>query len=174
MRINKNFLAAFSFIICLMLFFLFLSRYFFNNNKEPINPNLTHITIALDWTPNTNHTGLYVAKERKYFQEEGLSVNILQPPEGSATSLVASGKVQFGIDFQDFLAPALASRKPIPVKAVAAIVQHNISGIISKKEKNILLMKDLEFKTYATWDNPMEHSFLKYLIKLGHKVIIFI
>ncbi|MDQ5983498.1 MAG: ABC transporter substrate-binding protein [Eubacteriales bacterium SKADARSKE-1] len=161
---NKTSCGITFLIISVLAFFLLFSIYF-KSNEEPINPDLIPVTIALDWTPNTNHTGLYVAKELKYFEEEGLSVNILQPPEGSATSLVASGKIQFGIDFQDFLAPALASKAPLPVKAVAAIVQHNTSGIISKKEKNILSMKELEFKTYATWDNPMEHSFLKYLMK---------
>lgn len=42
---------------------------------------LTEVTICLDWTPNTNHTGLYVAAANGYFEEAGLSVSIVQPPE---------------------------------------------------------------------------------------------
>ena len=59
------------------------------------------ITVVLDWTPNTNHTGLYVAKAEGYFQEAGLEVEIVQPPEDGAEALVASGKAQLGISFQD-------------------------------------------------------------------------
>lgn len=61
--------------------------------------SLKEITFVLDWTPNTNHTGLYVAREKGYFQEEGLNVKIVQPPEDGAVVLVASGKAQFGMSF---------------------------------------------------------------------------
>ena len=40
----------------------------------------TEITFALDYTPNTNHTGIYVAQEKGYFDEVGLKVTIQQPP----------------------------------------------------------------------------------------------
>ena len=53
----------------------------------------TKISFVLDWTPNTNHTGLYVAKEKGYFDEAGLDVEIVQPPEDGAEMLVGSGKV---------------------------------------------------------------------------------
>ncbi len=123
------------------------------------------ITVVLDWTPNAHHTGLYVAKELNYFSDENLNVEITQPPDGAATTLVASGKAQFGIDFQNFLAPSLAKDNPLPVKVVAAVLQHNSEGIISKKEKNISTLKDLERKNYLTWNNPMEIDMLSFLLK---------
>ena len=55
------------------------------------------ITVVLDWTPNTNHTGIYVAKDLGYYEEEGLDVTIIQPGNGTSDQLVASGKAQFGI-----------------------------------------------------------------------------
>ena len=58
---------------------------------------------VLDWTPNTNHTGIYVAQEKGYFEEAGLTVEVIQPPEDGAEVLVASGKAQFGVSFQDSL-----------------------------------------------------------------------
>ena len=92
------------------------------------------ISIVLDWTPNTNHTGLFVAKELGYFKELGLeNVEIVQPPEGSTTSLIGAGGAQFGISFQDTLAKSFAKEDSVPVTAVAAIIQHNTSGIISIK-----------------------------------------
>ena len=83
------------------------------------------ITIVLDWTPNTNHTGIFVAEARGYFEEAGLKVEVVQPPEDGAVTLVASGKAQFGVSFQDSLAPAFVGEEAMPVTAVAAVIQHN-------------------------------------------------
>lgn len=122
------------------------------------------ITIVLDWTPNTSHTGIYVAKELGYFDEAGLDVNIIQPPENGATDLVASGGAQFGIDFQEYLAAAFGRQNPLPVIAVAAILQHNTSGLVSLKEKGIDSPVKLEGKRYATWEIPIEQAILKYCV----------
>ena len=46
------------------------------------------ITFVLDWTPNTNHTGLYAAESLGYFEDQGLEVEIVQPPEDGADALV--------------------------------------------------------------------------------------
>mgnify|MGYP000860642841 FL=1 len=122
------------------------------------------IKIVLDWVPNTNHTGLYVAKDLGYFKEEGLDVEIVQPPEGSTTALIGAGGAEFGISFQDTLAKSFANENPVPVTAVAAILQHNTSGIISLKEKGIDSPKKLEGKKYATWEDNIEQAILKKLV----------
>ena len=122
------------------------------------------IKIVLDWVPNTNHTGLYVAKDLGYFKEEGLNVEIVQPPEGSTTALIGAGGAEFGISFQDTLAKSFARENPVPVTAVAAILQHNTSGIISLKEKGIDSPKKLEGKKYATWEDNIEQAILKKLV----------
>ena len=126
---------------------------------------LTEITFVLDWTPNTNHTGLYVAQEKGYFEDAGLKVNIVQPPEDGATNMVASGQAQFGIDFQDYLPPVFTSEEKVPVVAVAAILQHNTSGIISLKEDGIDSPKGLEGKNYATWDLPIEKAMMQNIVE---------
>ncbi|MBP9629128.1 MAG: ABC transporter substrate-binding protein [Leptotrichiaceae bacterium] len=123
------------------------------------------ISIVLDWTPNTNHTGLFVAKDLGYFKEEGIeNIEIVQPPEGSTTALIGSGGAQFGISFQDTLAKAFTSDTKIPVTAVAGIIQHNTSGIISLKSKGIDSPKKLENFKYATWDDEIEKAILKKII----------
>ncbi|NLT16032.1 MAG: ABC transporter substrate-binding protein [Clostridiales bacterium] len=122
------------------------------------------VTFVLDWTPNTNHTGVYVALEKGYFADAGLDVEIIQPPEEGALPLVASGKAQFCVTFQENIAEAITSTTPMDVKAVAAILQHNTSGIISLKEDGINSPKDMENKVYATWDTPVEKAILKQVI----------
>lgn len=123
------------------------------------------VTLVLDWTPNTNHTGLYVAEEKGYFTEEGLEVEIIQPSEDGAPMMVASGKAQVGIDCQDTLAPAWDKDDALPVTAVAALLQHNTSGIISLKEKGIEKPADLCGKIYSTWNNPVELAIIKNIVE---------
>lgn len=126
---------------------------------------LKKITFVLDWTPNTNHTGLYVAQEKGYFKDAGLEVEIVQPPENGAEVLTASGKAQFGMSFQDSLAPAFSGDNVLPVTAVAAVIQHNTSGIISRKGEGMDQPRGLEGKKYATWDLPVEKATLKNVIE---------
>lgn len=123
------------------------------------------ITIVLDWTPNTNHTGIFVAEANGYFEEAGLNVEIVQPPEGGAEALVASGKAQFGVSFQDSLAPAFVGDNSVPVTAVAAVIQHNTSGIISRKGEGMDTPKGLEGKKYATWDLDVEKETIRDVMK---------
>ena len=136
-----------------------------NVEKKSGESSSAKISIVLDWTPNTNHTGLFVAKELGYFKEEGLeNVEIVQPPEGSTTALIGAGGAQFGISFQDTLAKSFSNDSPVPVTAVAAIIQHNTSGIISLKDKGIESPKKLEGHKYATWDDEIEKAILKKII----------
>ena len=126
---------------------------------------LTKITFVLDWTPNTNHTGLYVAQELGYFKEAGLAVEIVQPPEDGAEVLVASGKAQFGVSFQDSLAPAFTEGNALPITAVASVIQHNTSGIISRKGEGMDVPKGMEGKSYATWNGSIELATLKAVVE---------
>lgn len=125
----------------------------------------TKITFVLDWTPNTNHTGLYVAQEKGFFDEAGLDIEIVQPPEDGAEMLVGSGGAQFGVSFQDSMLPAVAGDNAMPIEAVAAVVQHNTSGIISLKGKGMDTPKGMEGKKYATWDLPIEKATLKQVVE---------
>lgn len=126
---------------------------------------LTKITFVLDWTPNTNHTGLYVAQELGYFKEAGLAVEIVQSPEDGAEVLVASGKAQFGVSFQDSLAPAFTEGNALPITAVASVIQHNTSGIISRKGEGMDVPKGMEGKSYATWNGSIELATLKAVVE---------
>jgi ABC-type nitrate/sulfonate/bicarbonate transport system substrate-binding protein len=124
--------------------------------------DLKEITLCLDWTPNTNHTGIYVADKLGYYEEAGLKVTIVQPPEGGAEMMTASGQSQFGISAQDSLAANFASDEPMGITAVATILQHNTSGIISRDCKT---PKALEGKRYSTWDSPTEKAMIKYVME---------
>lgn len=133
--------------------------------KEEANKPLEKTTVILDWTPNTNHTGLYVALEKGYYKAEGLDVQIIQPSEGSTATLVASGKGDFGVSYQEDVTYALTGDESVPIKAIATIIQHNTSGFAAPKNKNIKTVKDFEGKTYGGWGSPSEEAVLKAVME---------
>ncbi len=125
---------------------------------------LTKITFCLDWTPNTNHTGIYVAKQLGYYKEAGLDVEIVQPPENGAATMCASGQAQFAIEAQDTMAAALDLDEPLSITAVAAILQHNTSGIMSRAGEGLDTPKGLENHTYSTWESPIEMAMMENVV----------
>jgi ABC-type nitrate/sulfonate/bicarbonate transport system substrate-binding protein len=132
-------------------------------NKES-NPD--DIRVVLDWTPNTNHTGLFIAQEKGWFTEEGLNVQIIQPPEDGALVLVGSGNVQFGFDFQETMGPAVArEHNALPVQAVAAIISHNTSGIMSFTDTGISRPRDLAGRRFASWETPLVTAIIKEIVE---------
>jgi len=124
------------------------------------------IRVVLDWTPNTNHTGLYAAQEKGWFAEEGLTVEITQPPEDGALVLIGSGNVEFGIDFQESMGPAIAKYSDaLPVMAVAGIISHNTSGIMSLAKSGINSPRDLAGKRFASWETPLVTAIIKEIVE---------
>ncbi|WP_425437233.1 ABC transporter substrate-binding protein [Melghirimyces profundicolus] len=122
------------------------------------------VKLMLDWVPNTNHTGLYVAKEKGYFAEEGLEVEIATPAETTANQLVGAGKADFGISSQEYVTQARA--EGVPIVSIAAILQHNTSGFAAPKGKRIQRPKDFVGKTYGGWGTPIENAFIQTVLNM--------
>ena len=116
------------------------------------------VSIFLDWTPNTNHTGLYVAKEKGFYDEVGLDVEILLPGEVSAEQLVATDCGEFGISFQTEVTQARA--QDLPIVSIGAIIQHETSGYASPVEKGIKSPKDFNGKVYGAYGSLLEESMI--------------
>lgn len=132
--------------------------------KEPSKKELKKVTVVLDWTPNTNHTGLFVAKDKGYFKEQGLDVEIIQPGDAGADQLVASGKADFGVSYQEGVTQARV--QGVPLVSIAAVIQHNTSGFASPVAKDIKEPKDFEGKTYGGWGSPVEKAIIDSLMKI--------
>ena len=103
------------------------------------------VTLTLDWYPNADHAGIYVARERGLFEEAGLDVQIRQPSDPSAVlQLVAAGRSEFGVSYENEVAAANA--RDVPVRSVMAIMQEPLNSIISLKESGIQSPEDLAGK----------------------------
>ena len=126
---------------------------------------LKKVTLMLDYTPITNHTGFYVALEKGYYEEAGLDVEIIEPGDNATTTMVAAGKADFGVSYQEDVTYALTAEEPLPIKTIAAIIQHNTSGFVSLADAGIESPKDFEGKVYAGWGAPSEEAVIDAVMK---------
>jgi ABC-type nitrate/sulfonate/bicarbonate transport system substrate-binding protein len=124
---------------------------------------LTTVSLALDWTPNTNHTGIFVAQQLGYFKAAGIDLKIVPYGSTAPETLISTGAADFGISYQDGLTEAVASGGDL--ESVYAITQKTDVVIGVRADGGITSPAQLDGKTYAGYGSPMEVPMLKYVIK---------
>ena len=117
---------------------------------------LTEVTFVLDWTPNTNHTGIYAAQAEGYYEDRGLDVEIILPGEAGAEQTVATGNADFGISAQENVTQARL--QDVSIVSLAAIIQDNTSYLASPEEYGLETPSDLEGHTYGGYGSPIEEE----------------
>lgn len=122
------------------------------------------VRIALDWTPNTNHTGLYVAQQQGWFADAGLDVQFLPYNSSSPDTLVSSGAAEFGISFQDTF--TFAKGAGADITSVMAVLQHWASEIAVRADRtDVSSPKDLDGKVYGGFGGPGEEPKMRSVIQ---------
>ncbi|MBS1879905.1 MAG: ABC transporter substrate-binding protein [Actinobacteria bacterium] len=121
------------------------------------------LSLALDFYPNPDHAGIYMAQEKGYFDEAGLDVSISSPSDPSAPlKLVASGKADLAISYEPEV--VLGHEQGLPVTAVAALVNQPLTSLIWLRSSGIKGVADLKGKTVATAGIPYQEAFLKTIL----------
>jgi putative hydroxymethylpyrimidine transport system substrate-binding protein len=153
-------------LFLLSLFLLVISGCSQQENAiEVKETDLEEMTIMLDWYPNAVHSYLYAAKNKGYFKEEGLDVEIKFPANPTdPINLAAAGKIDLGISYQPDVIMARAN-EDIPVKSVAAIVRSPLNHLIFLKDSPIQSPKDLEGKTVGYPGIPLNEALLETMVK---------
>jgi ABC-type nitrate/sulfonate/bicarbonate transport system substrate-binding protein len=130
------------------------------------NTFLDKVALALDWTPNTNHTGIYVAMQKGWYQQQGIDLS-LTPYSSSVApeTLVATGKADFAISFPESVTAARAVGQPLV--SVAAVIQHNTSALVSLKGKGLDSVASLAGKRYAGFGAPYEQPVVGQVLSCG-------
>jgi ABC-type nitrate/sulfonate/bicarbonate transport system substrate-binding protein len=125
---------------------------------------LTQVKFVLDWTPNTNHTGLYVAIAKGYFEAAGIEVEILPYSSTSADTLVSTGQADFGVSAEDNV--LFARSTGAEVVSVFAVLQHWVTAIgVAADRDDIQSPKDLDGLTYAGFGLPGEAERVAQIIR---------
>src|SRR5665213_1198067 len=133
-------------------------------NRDPAAPSLSTVSLALDWTPNTNHTGIYVADKIGWYKDAGINLKLL-PYSSSVTpdQLVSSGKADVGISSTEGIVADAGAGSP--VVSIGAIVAHNTSVLAVRQDSGITSPKQLDAKTYggfgAVYETPEISSMIK-------------
>jgi ABC-type nitrate/sulfonate/bicarbonate transport system substrate-binding protein len=117
------------------------------------------VRIALDWTPNTNHTGIVVAQQLGFFAEEGLVVDIVQPGPTMSIQLAVSGQCDFAVSMQEYV--TMARAQSVPVVSVAAVFPHNTSGFAAPATLGIQSPADFEHLRYGGWGSDLESVLIR-------------
>ena len=123
----------------------------------------TTVRLALDWSPNTNHTAFYVADANGWYADAGIDLEILPYGTTAPETVLAAHQAECGISFQDALTFAVASGAPI--KSTMAILQHTAQEIAVLESSSIARPKDLDGTTYAGFGYPNEVPTLQAVIK---------
>ena len=127
--------------------------------------DLKEINVVLDWYPNAIHTFIYTAIERGYYAEEGLDVKVRFPANANdALSLVAAGKAEIGMYYQQDVIQAVANQGT-KIKSIGAIVQSPLSVVLSLKDKNITGPENLVGKTVGYGGTALSEAVVKSMME---------
>jgi putative hydroxymethylpyrimidine transport system substrate-binding protein len=121
------------------------------------------VSLTLDFYPNPDHAGIYMAQKLGYFEEAGLNVSIAAPSDPAAPlKLVEAGRSDLAISYEPEV--ALAREQGLGVVAVAALVNRPLTSMIWLKKSGIKGIGDLKGKTIATAGIPYQEAFLKTIL----------
>jgi ABC-type nitrate/sulfonate/bicarbonate transport system substrate-binding protein len=125
-----------------------------------------HVKLALDWTPNTNHTGIYLAQQKGYYRDNGIDLTLL--PYSSAVTpeqLVSTGQAEFGVSFTESITAARAVGEPLV--SIAAVIQHNTSALVTLKSSGLDTVAKLAGRRYAGFGAPYEQPVIEQILSCG-------
>jgi len=130
---------------------------------------MPHIDLALDWTPNTNHTGFYVAQAEGYYGDRGIELSIHSPAddgyETTPAKQVATGEATLGIAPSESAISYHTHPDYPSLTAVAAVCQEDKSAIVTLEDSGIDRSADLDGHRYASYDARFEDHIVRQLIR---------
>jgi len=135
--------------------------------SEDVTGEAQPLSLTLDFYPNPDHAGIYMAQKLGYFKEAGLDVSIHTPAEPAAPiKLLAAGRTDLAISYEPEV--LLAADKGLEVLAVGALVNRPLTSMIWLKKSGIKGVGDLEGKTIATAGIPYQDAYLKTILARVH------
>ncbi len=121
-------------------------------------PAAESLSLMLDWTPNPDHVGFYVAKDQGIFAKSGLNVSIHAPSDATTPlKLVALGRIDVAISYEQEV--FYANAKHLPVSVVAAVVPRPLNSFMAI-EPSIRSLRDIKGKTIGITGVPSDYATL--------------
>ncbi|GAB3542090.1 ABC transporter substrate-binding protein [Spirosoma fluminis] len=125
------------------------------------------IRLALDWTPNTIHTGFYVALAKKAYKKAGLDVQIITPDQDSYKTTPAKRVAQGQADLAITPSESVISYQMngVPLVAVAAVLARDASAVVTLAQSGINRPQQLDGKVYASYGARYEDAIIRQMIQ---------
>jgi putative hydroxymethylpyrimidine transport system substrate-binding protein len=121
------------------------------------------LSLTLDFYPNPDHAGIYMAQKLGYFADAGLDVSIHTPSDPAAPlKLLAAGQTDLAISYEPEV--LLAHEQGLDVVAVGAVVDRPLTSLIWLKKSGVKGVADLRGKTIATAGIPYQDAYLKTIL----------
>lgn len=121
------------------------------------------VRLALDWVPNTNHTGIYVALAKGWYEEAGVDLQILPYGSVSPEALVANGQAEVAVSGSEGVLTSVVTEEPIV--SVAAILSTNTAALAVLEESEITRPAELDGKIYAAYGGDYEDAVISAIIE---------
>ncbi|MEM9051358.1 MAG: ABC transporter substrate-binding protein [Bacteroidota bacterium] len=130
---------------------------------------MNKLRLALDWTPNINHIGFFVAREKGFYKETGIKLDIIDPSADdyavTPAKKVELGQADFALCPTESVISYRTKPKPFDLIGIATIFQEDLSAIAVKSNSGISSPKDLDGKSYASYQARYEDGIVKQMIK---------
>ncbi|MEL6561241.1 MAG: ABC transporter substrate-binding protein [Bacteroidota bacterium] len=130
---------------------------------------MQQIVIALDWTPNINHIGFFIANELNFYKQLELSVDITDPSIDNyavtPAKKVELGQADFALCPMESILSYQTKSKPFNLIATATIYKEDLSAIVTLKNSGLESPKDLDEKQYASYNARYEDGIVKQMIR---------
>lgn len=127
------------------------------------------LTLALDWTPNINHIGFFVAKEKGFYKSLGIDLNIVDPSvdnyQITPAKKVELEQADFALCPTESVISYQTKKKSFDLVAIAAVLKEDLSAIVVKKKSEITSPKNLDGKIYSSYKAKYEDGIVKEMIK---------
>ena len=130
---------------------------------------MTEFNLALDWTPNINHIGFIVGKEKGFYENYNINLNIQSPADdnykNSPAKKIELGIADFGLCPTESVLSFRTKNNPFNLFAIGTIFQEDVSAIVVSKDSPVKRPKDLDGRSYASYGARYEDQIVKQLIK---------
>ena len=124
------------------------------------------VTIQLKWVTQAQFAGYYVAKDKGFYDAEGLDVTIKPGgPDIAPAQVLAGGGADVMVDW---MPSALAAReKGLPLVNIAQPFKSSGMMLTCRKDMGVNSTDDLKGKTLGVWFYGNEYPFLSWMSRLG-------
>ena len=130
---------------------------------------MDHIRLALDWTPNINHIGFFIAQQKGFYQEQGIEVTLTNPADDNyqmtPAKKVELGQADLALCPTESVISYRTKPEPFDMIAIGTIFQKDLSTIAVKADSGIQQPADLDGKSYASYQARYEDEIVKEMIR---------